>query len=67
MTDEPQWISTSEAARLLNVCPETVRRWIDARDAFTASEVRRPFRHGGHRRVSRAGVQRILDDWANGT
>jgi excisionase family DNA binding protein len=48
------WISLSEAGRLLGVSPATVRRWGDAGRlrVFTTP--------GGHRRFSRAAIQRLL-------
>ncbi|HYH92691.1 MAG TPA: helix-turn-helix domain-containing protein [Candidatus Saccharimonadales bacterium] len=47
-------MSLSEASRLLGVSPATVRRWSDAGRlrAFTTP--------GGHRRFSRAALQRLL-------
>ena len=50
----PDWVSLSEASRLLGVSPATVRRWSDAGRlrAFTTP--------GGHRRFSRAALQRLL-------
>jgi excisionase family DNA binding protein len=48
------WVGLSEASRLLGVSPATVRRWSDAGRlrAFTTP--------GGHRRFSRAALQRLL-------
>lgn len=50
----PDWVSLSEAGRLLGVSPATVRRWSDAGRlrAFTTP--------GGHRRFSRSALQRLL-------
>jgi excisionase family DNA binding protein len=50
----PDWIGLSEASRLLGVSPATVRRWSDAGRlrVFTTP--------GGHRRFSRAGLERLL-------
>src|SRR5689334_5097875 len=50
----PDWVSLSEASRLLGVSPATVRRWSDAGRlrAFTTP--------GGHRRFSRSALQRLL-------
>jgi excisionase family DNA binding protein len=50
----PDWVGLSEASRLLGVSPATVRRWSDAGRlrAFTTP--------GGHRRFSRAALQRLL-------
>jgi excisionase family DNA binding protein len=50
----PDWVGLSEAGRLLGVSPATVRRWSDAGrvQAFTTP--------GGHRRFSRAALQRLL-------
>jgi excisionase family DNA binding protein len=50
----PDWVGLSEAGRLLGVSPATVRRWSDAGRlrAFTTP--------GGHRRFSRAALQRLL-------
>src|SRR5712691_12553575 len=48
------WIGLSEAGRLLGVSPATVRRWSDAGRlrVFTTP--------GGHRRFSRATLERLL-------
>jgi excisionase family DNA binding protein len=48
------WVSLSEASRLLGVSPATLRRWSDAGRlrVFTTP--------GGHRRFSRAALDRLL-------
>ena len=48
------WISLSEASRVLGVSPATVRRWSDAGRlrVFTTP--------GGHRRFSRSSLERLL-------
>ena len=48
------WVSLSEAGRVLGVSPATVRRWGDAGrlKVFTTP--------GGHRRFSRAALERLL-------
>jgi len=53
-TTNPDWVSLSEASRVLGVSPATVRRWSDAGRlrVFTTP--------GGHRRFSRAGLERLL-------
>jgi len=53
-TPRPDWVSLSEASTLLGVSPATVRRWSDdgRLRAFTTP--------GGHRRFSRAALQRML-------
>ena len=50
----PDWVSLSEASRLLGVSPATLRRWSDAGRlrVFTTP--------GGHRRFSRAALSRLL-------
>jgi excisionase family DNA binding protein len=50
----PDWVSLSEASRLLGVSPATIRRWSDSGRlrAFTTP--------GGHRRFSRTALQRLL-------
>jgi excisionase family DNA binding protein len=50
----PDWISLSEASRVLGVSPATLRRWSDAGRlrVFTTP--------GGHRRFSRAALERLL-------
>src|SRR5262245_57533523 len=50
----PDWISLSEASRVLGVSPATVRRWSDAGRlrVFTTP--------GGHRRFSRSALERLL-------
>ena len=51
---DPDWVSLSEASRVLGVSPATLRRWSDAGRlrVFTTP--------GGHRRFSRAGLERLL-------
>jgi excisionase family DNA binding protein len=51
---DPDWIGLSEASRVLGVSPATLRRWSDAGRlrVFTTP--------GGHRRFSRAGLERLL-------
>ena len=48
------WLGLSEASRLLGVSPATLRRWSDAGRlrVFTTP--------GGHRRFSRATLERLL-------
>jgi excisionase family DNA binding protein len=50
----PDWISLSEASNVLGVSPATLRRWSDAGRlrVFTTP--------GGHRRFSRAALERLL-------
>jgi excisionase family DNA binding protein len=50
----PDWISLSEASRVLGVSPATLRRWSDAGRlrVFTTP--------GGHRRFSRSALERLL-------
>ena len=50
----PDWIGLSEASRVLGVSPATLRRWSDAGRlrVFTTP--------GGHRRFSRAALERLL-------
>jgi len=51
---DPQWLSLGDASRLLGVSTATVRRWAD-------SGRLRPFTTpGGHRRFSRASLERLL-------
>ena len=51
---EPDWIPLSQASRVLGVSPATLRRWSDAGRlrVFTTP--------GGHRRFSRAALERLL-------
>jgi excisionase family DNA binding protein len=51
---DPDWISLSEASGVLGVSPATLRRWSDAGRlrVFTTP--------GGHRRFSRAALERLL-------
>lgn len=51
---DPEWISLSDASRILGVAPATVRRWSDAGRlrVFTTP--------GGHRRFSRSSLERLL-------
>ena len=51
---DPQWLSLGDASRLLGVSTATVRRWAD-------SGRLKPFTTpGGHRRFSRASLERLL-------
>lgn len=51
---DPDWVGLSEASRVLGVSPATLRRWSDAGRlrVFTTP--------GGHRRFSRASLERLL-------
>ncbi|GAC1665087.1 MAG: helix-turn-helix domain-containing protein [Candidatus Limnocylindrales bacterium] len=51
---DPDWVSLSEASRVLGVSPASLRRWSDAGRlrVFTTP--------GGHRRFSRASLERLL-------
>ena len=51
---DPDWVSLSEASRVLGVSPATIRRWSDAGRlrVFTTP--------GGHRRFSRSALERLL-------
>lgn len=54
MSDQSEWVSLGEAAKLLGVHPTTVRNWADQGDL--------PFRRtpGRHRRFKRS----VLEEWA---
>lgn len=51
---DPDWVGLSEASRVLGISPATLRRWSDAGRlrVFTTP--------GGHRRFSRAALERLL-------
>ena len=51
---DPDWLGLSEASHLLGVSPATLRRWSDA------GRVRVFTTPGGHRRFSRAALERLL-------
>lgn len=53
-SSDPDWVSLSEASRVLGVSPATLRRWSDAGRlrVFTTP--------GGHRRFSRSALERLL-------
>jgi len=51
---DPDWVSLTEACRVLGVSPSTVRRWGDS------GLVRAFVTPGGHRRFSRAGLEAML-------
>ncbi len=53
-SNDPDWVSLSEASRVLGVSPATLRRWSDAGRlrVFTTP--------GGHRRFSRTALERLL-------
>jgi excisionase family DNA binding protein len=53
---DPEWVTLTEACRLLGVSPSTVRRWADS------GTVRTFVTPGGHRRFSRAGLEAMLPD-----
>ncbi len=53
---DPDWVSLTEACRLLGVSPSTVRRWADS------GMVRTFVTPGGHRRFSRVGLDSLLPD-----
>lgn len=53
-SSDPDWVSLSEASRVLGVSPATLRRWSDA------GRLRVFMTPGGHRRFSRAALQRLL-------
>jgi excisionase family DNA binding protein len=50
----PEWVTLTEACRLLGVSPSTVRRWADT------GVIRTFVTPGGHRRFSRAGLEALL-------
>lgn len=54
LAKDPDWVSLTEACRLLGVSPSTVRRWGDS------GMVRTFLTPGGHRRFSRAGLEAML-------
>jgi excisionase family DNA binding protein len=51
---DPDWVTLTEACRVLGVSPSTVRRWGDS------GMVRTFLTPGGHRRFSRAGLEAML-------
>lgn len=51
-----EWISIGEAAKRLDVHPDTIRRWVD--DGTLKGKRTRP--DGGHRRVLAASVDAHL-------
>ena len=55
-TNDPGWVTLTEACRVLGVSPSTVRRWGDT------GMVRTFVTPGGHRRFSRAGLEALLPD-----
>jgi excisionase family DNA binding protein len=57
---DPDWVSLTEACRLLGVSQSTVRRWADS------GLVRTFVTPGGHRRFSRAGLESLLPDRPTG-
>ena len=59
-TNDPGWVSLTEACRLLGVSPSTIRRWADG------GMVRIFVTPGGHRRFSRAGLESLLPDRPTG-
>lgn len=54
-TQQPEWLSLSEASELIGVHPSTLRRWADA---DTIQCTRTP---GGHRRFRRVVLERYLE------
>ncbi len=59
-TKDPDWVSLTEACRLLGVSPSSIRRWADS------GMVRTFVTPGGHRRFSRAGLASLLPDRPTG-
>jgi excisionase family DNA binding protein len=55
-TKDPEWVTLTEACRLLGVSPSTIRRWGDT------GMVRTFVTPGGHRRFSRVGLDALLPD-----
>src|SRR6187402_1991026 len=53
---DPDWVTLTEACRLLGVSPSTIRRWGDT------GMVRTFVTPGGHRRFSRAGLEALLPE-----
>jgi excisionase family DNA binding protein len=51
---DPDWVGLSEASRVLGISPATLRRWSDA------GRLRVYTTPGGHRRFSRAALERLL-------
>ncbi len=51
---DPEWVGLSEASHVLGVSPATLRRWSDA------GRIRVFTTPGGHRRFSRAALERLL-------
>ena len=56
LLETEQWLTLSQAAKLLNVHPTTLRRWADN------GEIPFMVTPGGHRRFSSADIQRFADD-----
>lgn len=54
ISKDPDWVTLTEACRLLGVSPSTVRRWGDS------GMVRTFLTPGGHRRFARAGLEAML-------
>lgn len=54
VSNDPDWVTLTEAARVLGVSPSTVRRYGDS------GVVRTFLTPGGHRRFSRAGLEAVL-------
>lgn len=54
MPDEDEWMTLSDASKLLNVHPATLRQWSDE------GKVRIFRTPGGHRRFSRHDIERLL-------
>jgi excisionase family DNA binding protein len=57
---DPEWVTLTEACRLLGVSPSTIRRWGDT------GMVRTFVTPGGHRRFSRGGLIALLPDQPSG-
>lgn len=55
-TNDQEWVTLTEACRLLGVSPSTIRRWGDT------GMVRTFVTPGGHRRFSRVGLQALLPE-----
>lgn len=58
MVGKGRWLTTGEAADLLGVSDETIRRWVIAGEVFRPNETM--VTRGRHKRIAKAAVERVL-------
>ena len=60
INDEKKYYTTHEVANLVGVTPVTIIKWIEAGKIYAYKTL------GGHRRVGRAEVNKLIDEFVGG-